>query len=103
MIKRLFTTSVLTFGRTSSSASMVSDSVPVCWMERLPTPCSSTSSKPLALLDSLVTLLESSVVSLGSSWIVPAEEEVTCEEDELTCPLDPTMKRQKRRYSRFRR
>src|SRR5215217_2609181 len=55
MIKRLFTTLVVSFGMMSSSASTVSDSLPVCSIERLPTPLSSTASKPLTFLDSCVS------------------------------------------------
>src|SRR5215212_12248342 len=76
MIRRLFTTSVLSFGRASSSASTLSDSLPVCSIERLPTPLSSTSSKPLTSLGSLLTPL----VSLEAS---------PCEEDKLPCLLEP--------------
>src|SRR5215207_3224306 len=76
MIKRLFSISVLIFGRTSSSASTVSDSLPVCSRERLPAPFSSTSSKPLTSLGSLVKLLVLLEVS-------------PCEEDELPCLLEP--------------
>ena len=81
-IKRPFTTSVVIFERTLSSASTLSDSLPVCRMERLPTPLSSTSSKPFTSLDSLSTLPDPSIVPLVSS--VPPEEETTtcCEETE---------------------
>src|SRR5215216_6556388 len=87
MIKRLFTTLVVSLGRTSSSASTLSDSLPVCSIERLPTPCNSTSLKPLTFLDSFVTLPGSFVVSLGSWPLVPPEE-ITCEDDELPPLLD---------------
>jgi hypothetical protein len=80
MIKRLFTTSVLIFGRTSSSASTLNDSLPVCRIERVPIPLSSTSSKPLTFLVSLVTLPASFVVPMVSS--VPPEEDVTYEDVE---------------------
>src|SRR5215208_2344080 len=88
MIKRLFSTSVLIFGRTSSSASTVSDSLPACSRERLPTPFSSTSLKPLTSLASLVT----PPVSLDVS---------PCEEDELSCLLESVDEEEQRRYSRF--
>src|ERR671921_1306297 len=76
IVKWLFSTSVLIFGRTSSSASTVRDSLSACCIERLPTPLSSTSSRPLTSLGSLLTPL----VSLDAS---------PCEEDELPCLLEP--------------
>src|SRR5215213_4721252 len=88
MIKRSFTTLVVTFGMTSSCASTLSDSLPVCSIERLPTPLSSTSSKPLTSLDSLVTLAGSFVLGLGSSWRLDPAEEVTTEVDEFSPVLD---------------
>src|SRR5215211_3901528 len=78
--KRSFTTSVWIFGNTSSSASTVSDSLPVCRMERLPTPLNSTSSKPLTSLDSFATLPDPLVVPLVSS--VPPEDDAAHEEVE---------------------
>src|SRR5215217_9740663 len=87
MIKRLFTTLVVSFGMMSSSASTVSDSLPVCSIERLPTPLSSTSSKSLTFLDSCLTLAGLFALLLDSWMLVPAEE-VTCVEEELPLLLD---------------
>src|SRR5215217_5928267 len=87
IIKRLFTTLVVSFGMTAFSASTVSDSLPVCSIERLPTPLSSTSLKPLTFLDSFVTLEGSFVLPLDS-WVLVLCEDVTCEEDELPFPVD---------------
>src|SRR5215212_1299997 len=81
-IKRLFTTLVVSFGMTSSSASTVSDSLPVCSIERLPTPLSSTSLNPLTFLDSCVSFAGSFGLPLDS-WVFVLCEEVTCEVDEL--------------------
>src|SRR5829696_10420644 len=87
MIKRLSTTLVVSFGMTSSSASMVSDSLPVCSIERLPTPLSSTSPKPLTFLDSFATLAGSFVLPLGF-WPLCLAADETCEEDESPTPRD---------------
>src|SRR5215212_3779234 len=87
IIKRLFTTLVVSFGMTSSSASRVSDSLPVCSIERLPTPLSSTSLKPLTFLDSFV-ILPSSFVLPSGSWPLCLVADETCEEDEFPPPGD---------------
>src|ERR671933_39109 len=75
MVKRLSLTSVLSFGIMLSSASMVSDSLPVCWIARSPMLSKATSVKPLTFLDSLTTLPDpriavKSLVFLG--WFVPS-------------------------------
>src|SRR5215208_3898522 len=85
-IKRLFTTLVVSFGMISSSASTVSDSLPVCSIERLSTPLSSTASKPLTFLDSCVSFAGSFGLPLDS-WVLVFCEEVTCEVEEVP-PLD---------------
>src|SRR5215213_11107894 len=87
IIKRLFTTLVVSFGMTSFSASTVSDAPPVCSIERLPTPLNSTSSKPLTFLDSFSTLAGSFVLPLVS-WPLCLAADETCEEDELPPPRD---------------
>src|SRR3712207_4732401 len=102
IIKRLFSTLVLILGRTPSSASTLSDSLPVCRIERLPTPCSSTSSKPLTFLDSLATSPGSLDLSSGP-WPLVSAEEITCEKDELPCPPDPEDKEATEETPRFRR
>src|SRR5919202_4946743 len=56
MLRRLFSTGVTMYGITLFSASIVSDSLPVCRMVKLPIPLKATSEKPLTLLVSLVTL-----------------------------------------------
>src|SRR5215211_6985330 len=86
IIKRLFTTLVVSFGMTSSSASTVSDSLPVCSIERLPTPLSSTASKPLTFLDSCVSFAGLFVLPFAL-WVLVLCEEVTCEVEEVP-PLD---------------
>src|SRR5919202_3615004 len=85
MVKRLSLTSVLIFGIMLSSASMVSDSLPVCWIDRSPMPSKATSVKPLTFLDSLTTLpdpriavkslafLDSFVPSLVPEVFVPSD------------------------------
>src|SRR5919107_2443312 len=78
--KRLPTTLLSSFGRTSFSASIVSDSLPVCLIERSPIPRSSTSSKPPTSLDSFV-LPVGSFFSPSSPW-PPVVVDVTCEEGE---------------------
>jgi uncharacterized membrane protein len=87
MIRRPFTILVLSFGMISFFASTVSDSLPVCSIERLPIPLSSTSLKPLTFLDSFVTLAGSFVLPSGP-WVLVFAEEVTPEEDEPSAPLD---------------